>query len=158
MDSKTRIDYLANHPNLISTVAAWYVKMWWKFRANPSIRHAKTRLLNHLNIDKPNICFLYFRNHKLVGTASLTEKDIPNNEIFSPCLSNLFVMEQCRRQKIGENLIGYAKLQAKNLGFKKIYLYTTDATVHRWYQKLNWKIIKKDVVRGCDIKIMAANL
>lgn len=153
-----RIDYLANHPNLISTVAAWYVKMWGKFCENPSIEHAKTRLLNHLNVDKLNLCFLCFRNHNLVGTASLTEKDIPNNASFSPCLSNLFVMGKYRRQKIGENLIEHAKLQSKNLGFKKIYLYTTDATVHRWYQKLNWKIIKEDVARGCDIKIMAANL
>lgn len=153
-----QIDYLANHPNLISTIATWYVKTWGKFCKNPSIRHATTRLLNHLNIDRPNLCFLYFRNHKLVGTASLTEKDIPNNEIFSPCLSNLFVPEPYRRQKIGENLIEYVKQQAKNLGFKKIYLYTTDATVYRWYQKLNWEIIKEDVVKGCDIKIVAANI
>jgi predicted N-acetyltransferase YhbS len=154
MDNEMRIDYLATHPNLISTVAAWYVKMWGKFRENPSIRHAKTRLLNHLNVDKLNLCFLYFHNHQLVGTASLTEKDIPNNETFSPCLSKLFVMEQYRRQKIGENLIEYANLQAKNLGFKKIYLYTMDATIHCGYQKLNWEIIKEDVVREHDVKIM----
>jgi hypothetical protein len=82
MDNEMRIDYLANHPNLISTVAAWYVKMWGKFRDNPSIR------------------------------------------------------------------------QSKNLGFKKIYLYTMDATIHCWYQKLNWEIIKEDVVREHDVKIM----
>ncbi|MDR0647193.1 MAG: GNAT family N-acetyltransferase [Puniceicoccales bacterium] len=158
MAHEIRIDYLANHQDLIPTIAAWYVKMWRKHCENPSIQHAKTKLLNRLNVDKPNICFVYLHNHQCVGTASLTEKDIPHNEMFSPCLSNLFVMEPYRRQKIGDNLIEYVKRQAKNLGFKKIYLYTMDATIHCWYQKLHWEIIKEDVARGCNIKIMATNV
>jgi N-acetylglutamate synthase-like GNAT family acetyltransferase len=68
------------------------------------------------------------------------------------------VAEKYRRQQIGENLIEYAKQKAKDFGFEKLYLYTTDKTVHLWYEKLGWKIIKEDVMRGFDIKIMETNL
>jgi N-acetylglutamate synthase-like GNAT family acetyltransferase len=104
------------------------------------------------------LCFDDDCASELIGTFSLTQKDIPNNEDFSPCLSNLFVSEKYRRQKIGEALVNYAKQQAQNFGFEKIYLYTTDKTVHLWYEKLGWKIIKEDVIGKFDIKIMEINL
>ncbi|GHT94348.1 N-acetyltransferase [Alphaproteobacteria bacterium] len=153
------IDYLANHQDLIPIVARWYFDAWRKYTEDPSIiERIQTKLLGRLNTDKLDICFLYFQNDELIGTISLAEKDIPNNESFTPCLSNLFVIEKYRRQKIGENLVEYAKRQAKNFGFEKLYLYTTDKTVHFWYEKLGWKIIKEDVMNGFVIKIMEMKL
>jgi N-acetylglutamate synthase-like GNAT family acetyltransferase len=68
------------------------------------------------------------------------------------------VVEKYRRQKIGEALVNYAKQQARNFGFEKMYLYTTDKTIHLWYEKLGWKIIKEDVIGKFDIKIMETSL
>jgi GNAT superfamily N-acetyltransferase len=154
-----KIDYLANHQYLIPIVAQWYFEAWRRFSENLSIEHTKLKLAWRLNTDKLDICFLCFGDDdELVGTFSLTQKDIPNNKDFSPCLSNLFVAEKYRRQQIGENLIEYAKQKAKDFGFEKLHLYTTDKTVHLWYEKLGWKIIKEDVMRGFDIKIMETNL
>ncbi|GHU20033.1 hypothetical protein FACS189472_10680 [Alphaproteobacteria bacterium] len=154
-----KIDYLANHQDLIPIVAQWYFDAWRKYTKDPSItERIQTKLLSRLNINKLDICFLYFQNDELIGTISLAEKDIPNNESFTPCLSNLFVIEKYRRQKIGENLVEYAKRQAKNFGFENLYLYTTDKTVHFWYEKLGWKIIREDVMNGFDIKIMEMEL
>ncbi|MDR0631786.1 MAG: GNAT family N-acetyltransferase [Holosporaceae bacterium] len=154
-----RIDYLANHVDLIPTVAQWYFEAWRRFSKNLSIEDTKLRLASRLNIDKLDICFLCFGDDdEIVGTFSLTQKDIPNNEDFFPCLSNLFVAEKHRRQKIGEALVNCAKQQAYNFGFEEMYLYTTDKTVHLWYEKLGWKIIKEDVMRGFDVKIMGTSL
>jgi N-acetylglutamate synthase-like GNAT family acetyltransferase len=102
------------------------------------------------------VCFSV--DNELIGTFSLTQKDITNNEQFSQCLANLFVAEKYRRRKIGEKLIEYAKQKAKDFGFEKLYLYTTDKTVHMWYKKLGWKIIKEDIVHKFDIKIMETSL
>ncbi|MDR2645980.1 MAG: GNAT family N-acetyltransferase [Holosporaceae bacterium] len=155
-----RIECLAHHQHFIPTVARWYFDAWGKYSENSSIESAKARLANRLNTDKLNICFLCFNDcaNELIGTFSLTQKDIPNNEDFSPCLSHLFVIEKYRRQKIGEALVNYAKQQARKCGFEKMYLYTTDKTVHLWYEKLSWKIIKEDVIGKFDIKIMETNL
>jgi N-acetylglutamate synthase-like GNAT family acetyltransferase len=154
-----KIDYLANHQSLIPTVAQWYFDTWSRFSENPSIERTETKLRERLNADKLDICFLSFSDDsELIGTFSLTQKDIPNNKDFSPCLANLFVLEKYRRQKIGEKLIEYVKQKAKDFGFKKLYLYTTDKTVHLWYEKLGWKIIKEDVMRAFDIKIMETSL
>jgi GNAT superfamily N-acetyltransferase len=156
-----KINYLANHQHLIPTVAQWYFDAWSRFSENPSLllEQIDVKFQKRQNTDRLDICFLCFGDDdELVGTFSLTQKDIPNNEDFSPCLSNLFVAGKYRRQKIGEKLIEYAKQQAKNFGFEKIYLYTIDKTVHLWYEKLGWKIIKEDIVRKFDIKIMETNL
>jgi N-acetylglutamate synthase-like GNAT family acetyltransferase len=101
---------------------------------------------------------VYNCKSELIGTFSLTQKDIPHNEIFSPCLSHLFVIEKYRRQKIEEALVNYAKQQTRNFGFEKIYLYTTDKTVHLWYEILGWIIIKEDVIGKFDVKIMETSL
>jgi GNAT superfamily N-acetyltransferase len=108
-----------------------------------------------------DICCLCFDddcNNELIGTFSLVQKDIPLNEVFSPCLSHLFVIEKYRRQKIGETLVNYAKQQVRNFRFEKMYLYTTDRTVHLWYKKLGWKIIKEDIIGKFDIKIVEISL
>ncbi|MDR2682052.1 MAG: GNAT family N-acetyltransferase [Holosporaceae bacterium] len=156
-----KIDYLANHQHLIPVIARWYFDTWGKFSENPSIENVKIRLANRLNTDKLDICFLCFDddcNNELIGTFSLRQKDIPHNEDLCPSLSHLLVIEKYRRQKIGETFINYAKQQAKNFGFEKMYLYTIDKTVHLWYERLGWKIIKEDVVGKFDIKIMETNL
>jgi predicted N-acetyltransferase YhbS len=120
-----KIDYLAHHLDSIPTVAQWYFEVWRRFSENLLIEHTKLRLAERLNTDKLDICFLCFGDDdELVGTFSLTQKDIPNNEDFSPCLLNLFVAEKYRRQKIGGKLIEYAKQKAKDFGFEKLYLYT----------------------------------
>jgi predicted N-acetyltransferase YhbS len=135
------------------------LEAWSKFSENPSLESTKARLAERLNTDKLDICFLCFNDDdELIGTFSLTQRDIPNNEQFSPCLSNLFVEGKYRKQKIGEMLINYAKQQARNFGFGKMYLYTTDKTVHLWYEKLGWEVIKEEVIGKFPIKIMEANL
>jgi predicted N-acetyltransferase YhbS len=124
-----KIDYLANHQHLIPIIARWYLDAWGKFSENSSIESAEARLTSRLNTDKPDLCFLCFDDdqaNELIGTFSLTQKDIPNNEQFSPCFSNLFVAEKYRHRKIGEKLIEHAKQQAKDFGFEKMYLYTTN--------------------------------
>jgi GNAT superfamily N-acetyltransferase len=153
-----KIDYLANYQHLIPTVAQWYLDAWRKFSENLSTEHTKLKLAERLNTDKLDVCFLCFNddcNNELIGTFSLTQKDIPNNEQFSPCFSNLFVAEKYRRRKIGKKLIEHVKQQAKNFGFEKMYLYTTNKTIHLWYEKLGWKIIKEDILfEKFPIKIM----
>jgi hypothetical protein len=76
-----KIDCLANHQDLIPTVAQWYFEAWRRFSENLSTEHTKLRLAERLNTDKLDICFLCFGDDdELVGTFSLTQKDIPNNE------------------------------------------------------------------------------
>jgi GNAT superfamily N-acetyltransferase len=104
------------------------------------------------------LCFDNDCGNELVGTFSLTQNDIPGNKDFSPCLAHLFVVEKYRRQKIGETLVNHAEQQARNFGFDKMYLYTTDRTIHSWYERLGWKIIKEDIAGGIDIKIMVTSL
>jgi hypothetical protein len=80
-----KIDYPVYHKRLILTVAQWYLDAWGKYTRNPSIEKAKAQLINRLNTDKLDIYFLCLDNgysNEPIGTFSLTQKGIPENEGF----------------------------------------------------------------------------
>lgn len=159
---KITFDHLANHKYLIPIVTQWHFNAFGIFGNNTSMERIGAKLSERLNTNKLDMCFLCFHNEKPIGVMSLTKQDIPvelqNHEKFTPLLSHLFVIESYRGQKIGNRLIEYAKQQTKNFGFKKMYLYTTDKTIHLWYEKLGWKIIQENVIEKLYIKIMCTDL
>ncbi len=150
-----KIDYLSE--KFVSTVAQWYLDNF--SRDDTTIEYCEKKLRNRLNIDKLDMCFLYFCNDVMpVGTVSLAANDIPKHPKLTPCISNLFVAEKFRKQKIGEYLVAFAKQKLRKLGFEKAYLYTTNPTIHVWYEKLGWKIIGEDSLFDIRIRIMETKL
>ena len=150
-----KIDYLSE--KFVSTVAQWYLDNF--SRDDTTIEYCEKKLRNRLNIDKLDMCFLYFCNDVMpVGTVSLAANDIPKHPKLTPCISNLFVSEKFRKQKIGEYLVAFAKQKLRKLGFEKAYLYTTNPTIHVWYEKLGWKIIGEDSLFDIRIRIMETKL
>ncbi|MBR1734556.1 MAG: GNAT family N-acetyltransferase, partial [Alphaproteobacteria bacterium] len=102
--------------------------------------------------------FLAFIEDEVVGTVSLTANDIPTKSDLNPCVTQLFVSEKYRHQSIGQSLVKYAKQKLKDMNFQKAYLYTTNKTIHEWYEKLGWKIIDESIVYDIAIKIMECEL
>lgn len=88
----------------------------------------------------------------------MAANDIPKHPKLTPCISNLFVSEKFRKQKIEEHLIDFAKQKLQKLGFEKAYLYTTNPTIHVWYEKLGWKVIAEDTIFDIKIRIMETKL
>ncbi|MBR1733867.1 MAG: GNAT family N-acetyltransferase, partial [Alphaproteobacteria bacterium] len=99
-----------------------------------------------------------FIEDEVVGTVSLTANDIPTKSDLNPCVTQLFVSEKYRHQGIGQSLVKYAKQKLKDMNFQKAYLYTTNKTIHEWYEKLGWKIIDEGIVYDIAIKIMECEL
>ena len=147
---------LTNHKDLIPTVAQWYLAAFG--RKETTLERCQEVLQNRLNTDCLNCCFLAFIDDEVVGTVSLTANDIPSKPELSPCVTHLFVSEKYRCKNIGQSLIEYAKQKSKEMNFRKAYLYTTNKTIYKWYEKLGWKIIDEDIANGIEIKIMEYNL
>lgn len=150
-----KIDYLSE--KFVPTVAQWYLDNF--SRDDTTIEYCEKKLRNRLNIDKLDMCFLYFCNDAMpVGTVSLAANDIPKHPKLTPCISNLFVAEKFRKRKIGEHLVAFAKQKLYELGYEKAYLYTTNPTIHVWYEKLGWRIIGEDSLFNIRIRIMETKL
>ena len=155
MKSEIKIESLVSHKNLIPTIAQWYFSVF--ARQGTTIEKCEKALLNRLNTDCLDCCFLAFVEDEVVGTVSLTAHDIPNTEL-SPCVTQLFVLEKYRHESIGQSLVEYAKQKLKEMKFPKAYLYTTNKTIHEWYEKLGWRIIEEGFIDDIEIKIMECEL
>ena len=151
-----QIEPLACHEKLIPTIAQWYLSAFG--RKETTVEKCEERLRSRLNTDCLDCCFVAFFDDAVVGTVSLTTNDIPGEPAFTPCIAHLFVVEECRHKNIGRKLVEYAKQKLKNLNFQKAYLYTTDKTIHEWYERLGWKIIDNGVSNGIEIKILESEL
>ena len=151
-----QITPLVDCKGCLSMIAGWYLSAFGK--EETTLNSCKEKLLERLNTDILNVCYVAFEDNKPVGTISLTQNDIPTASTLSPCIANLFVVEQYRHKNIGRKLIEYAKTKLKAMNFPKVYLYTTNKTIHEWYQKLGWKIISQGKIYDFEIKVMECEL
>ncbi len=151
-----QVDLLAHHQDLIPIIAQWYLSAFG--RNETTLEKCVDTLRNRLNTDSLDCCFLAFIEGKVVGTVSLTANDIPTKPTLTPCVTQLFVSEKYRHKNIGQSLVEFAEHKLRDMGFQKAYLYTTNKTIHEWYQQLGWKIIGEGTVHDINIKIMERGL
>lgn len=154
--AKLQIKPLSYCKDRLPEVAQWYLSSFGM--KGTTFEMCEKKLLRCLNTEILDICYVGFCGHKAVGTVSLTQNDIPSAPTLTPCIANLFVVPEYRHKNIGRELIEYAKTSLKAMNFPKAYLYTTDKTIHEWYQMLGWEIIGENTVYNLPIKIMECEL
>lgn len=91
-----------------------------------------------------------------VGTCLLVESEIEPNHDLSPWLAGLFVVPEYRRKGAGAVLVRAIEDQARQRGFSRLYLYTTDAV--GFYERLGWEVIDRTNWRGFDTALMVRDL
>jgi len=91
-----------------------------------------------------------------IGTCLLAESEIEPNHDVSPWLVGLFVVSEHRRKGAGAVLVRAIEDQARQRGFSRLYLYTTDAV--GFYGKLGWAILDRTNWRGLDTALMVRDL
>lgn len=55
-------------------------------------------------------------------------------------------------------LLDVAVEKAKELGFKKLYLFTFDLTIQEYYQRFGWKTIGTDEFKSHPVTVMEISL
>jgi GNAT superfamily N-acetyltransferase len=91
-----------------------------------------------------------------IGTCLLVESEIEPNHDESPWLSGLFVVPAHRRKGAGVVLVRAIGSQARQRGFSRLYLYTTDGV--GFYARLDWSILDRTNWRGFDAALMVRDL
>jgi N-acetylglutamate synthase-like GNAT family acetyltransferase len=158
---------------VISALAVWNYNSWHKYDNKVTIdgsrKNFELRALNKdtlpltlvaLNKDIENI------EESLVGTVTLKQSiPVPGYEDKTPWLGSLMVKEEYQNQGIGTQLITAANKLSVELGFKEIFLFTSNSFMPAWYAKPNrgWEILNQDTYPKNDpkehtITIMRKNL
>ena len=91
-----------------------------------------------------------------VGTCLLVEAEIEPNHDVSPWLAGLFVVPERRRMGAGAILVRAIEDQARQRGFSRLHLYTTDAV--GFYAKLGWSVLDRTNWKGLDTALMVRDL
>ena len=91
-----------------------------------------------------------------IGTCLLVESEIEPNHDVSPWLAGLFVVPEHRRKGAGAVLVRAIEDQARQRGFSRLYLYTTDAA--GFYARLGWSTLDRTNWKGLDTALMVRDL
>jgi len=149
---KLEIAYLADHPELVPLLGAWFYDEWGGSWPSATLEGFIKRLEGRLNRDQPPITFLSFYDQEPVGTAALKIREMKTHPQFEYWLGSVYVREDYRRQGIASELIKTVIHKSSTLGIDRLYLYTRRK--ESLYAKLGWKIIETPKYRGKVVSIM----
>jgi GNAT superfamily N-acetyltransferase len=147
------IEYLADRPAFVPTLARWHYSEWPHFRPGDSVEARVARLQGWCGRGKIPLTFVAVSGEELLGSASLVEHDMDNRLELSPWLAGVFVGPERRRQGIGAALVRRIMDEATLLQVSKLYLYTVDSTA--FYTNLGWSWLEHTGYRGKEVSIMS---
>ena len=125
------IDHLFHHPQHRSTTAAWIYDTFWADKPGYSPAVFEGHLAAAARTDRIPLCRIALDGGRLIGTASLIEKDDIARPDLRPWLAAVIVAEAFRRSGIGSSLVRQVCQDAAALGEQRIYLGTDNPAFYR---------------------------
>lgn len=151
-ESGVSIEYLADHPRCVLTVAKWVFDHWGKMYRMQSVEEQLGRFSERLNKDTFPIAFVALLDGKPVGTASLKLREMTTHPHLEHWLGTVYVDVPFRGRGIGTALVARATEEARRLGVKTLYLHTPDK--EDFYRRLGWKVIERPVYFDMPVAVM----
>ena len=153
-----KIDLLKNHPDAIPELAhIWHDvlgKIWF-----PELTIWEIELLTYDELNHPDetTSFVALCDEIPVGfcTFKLKEEFHPD---LGPWLADVVINPKYQKQWIGKMLVDVAVRQAKECGFKKLYLFAFDPTIPEYYKRLGWKKIGMNEFKSHPVTVMEVEL
>jgi predicted N-acetyltransferase YhbS len=145
-----RIDELADHPDLVETLAGWH---WASWGQPGDLRHWIETLRGRAHRDRIPTTFVAMAGDVPIGSVSIVERDMSTHPDLGPWLAAVYVEPAFRGRAVGSELVRRAVRRAAELGAERVYLYTDDAQV--FYERLGWSIVTEEEYEGHHVAVMA---
>jgi predicted N-acetyltransferase YhbS len=75
-----------------------------------------------------------------------------------PWLGDLVVDPMYQKQGIGTMLVNAVIKKAKDMGYRKLYLFTFDPSIPNYYERLGWKKVGMDQFKSQSVIVMEISL
>lgn len=148
------IEHLADHKEYAEEVTKMICK---EFGDEDNYKFWESIVSHSMQKDKLPLTFVALEDNKLAGTVGLWRADLLSRQDLYPWLSALFVKEEYRGKKIGQELQKFLVDYCRENGYKELFLYTD---LENYYEKTGWnhfddgieftggtmKIYKKDLI------------
>ena len=119
-----KVEYLADHPSHLPTVAAWQHAQFGYLTPNATLEDRTERLRRSLQKDSLPMAFVALSGSgTLMGSAGILPTTITHQHL-TPWLSSVFVPGEYRGNGIASALSLRAANEAARLGFNRLYLFT----------------------------------
>lgn len=92
----------------------------------------------------------------LAGTCLLVPSELAPCHPVSPWLAGLYVAPEYRRHGAGQALVTAIEDQARERGYRRLYLYTRGAA--GYYERLGWRAVERFDWKGSPATFMAQEL
>ena len=150
------IAWLADHPELAPTIAAWHWAEWGHTDPGGSLEAWTAGIAKRARRGEIPTTLVAFVDGELAGSTSLVEYDMDIHRDLTPWVSGVYVAPEYRGSGVGTRLIRAAEDAAASIGVGRLYLYTSSA--EPFYARLGWETIRHDRYGGESVAIMAARL
>lgn len=149
------IKFLADVSQHIPILAQWTYDAWKQYDPTLRLENIIESLKKNLNTDKIPLTYVAIHNGKPVGMVSLKPKiklaDYTDRPLW---LGSYFVIEAYRGRGIGTQLLDSAFNKARELGYPKISLFTSNPLAALGYEKKGWKKFATDSYQEHAVVLM----
>lgn len=147
-----KIEYLADHPEFLPTLAQWQHGEWGHLRPGDSVEARIARLRGATERDRIPLTVVAHENGELLGSASLIVHDMETRVELTPWLAGVFVAPEHRRRGLGAALVRRVMAEAGALNVPVLYLYTVHSGT--FYTTLGWSLQEHTAYREQNVVIM----
>ncbi len=133
-----KITYLADHPETIPTLGAWFRAQWPDYFAEQTQAEIEADFLEDAHRMRLPVRLLAFAGEKLAGTIVLRERAIPTRPDIHPGLGGLFVPPEHRGRGVGTGLVKAGMDLACNLDFRVVF--ATTVIAGGILERLGWEL------------------
>ena len=146
-----QIEYLADHTEVINTLAEWFQSEWAEYYAMRTLADIVNDFNAEVNRNYIPIRLVAFLGSELVGTIVLREKILETYPEYHPGLGGLLVAKPHRRSGIGTELVQAGMSLAEKIGIPVIY--TTTNVAGGILERLHWENLGLFPIHGEKIAL-----
>jgi GNAT superfamily N-acetyltransferase len=148
-----RIDSIADHLDLVETIANWHWDEWGHADPGGSLASWTKGLRERTNRGRIPTTYVALDGDELLGSVTLVQHDMSTRRDLSPWLAGIYVVPAHRERGVGSALARHAVQQAAAMGGQQLYLHT--ASGRGFYERLGWRSIAAEWYEGEPVTIMA---
>ena len=151
-ESRVTISYLADHPEVLGSLAAGFKNQWAAHFEGQPLDAIKMGFANSCREQGLPLALVAIVGDSFAGTASLRQESGSVYPGVGPWLTHLYVEPQFRNQGIGTSLIRAVEAEAMRNGFSELHAATTRAAAV--FQRAGWMMIEAVDYQGDLVNVL----
>lgn len=152
-----KLEYLADHPELLPIVAQWYFEEWGYLSEEKTLEQDIERLQAYLNKDKLPLMLLAVEEGALLGAAQLKFREMSIYPEKEHWVGGVYVAEAHRGKGIARQILLALIAIAKSLKVETLYLQTEHLN-GGLYGRMGWTPIEQVNYRGIEVLVMEKDI